>query len=210
MNYLAHLYLSGDSEEVMLGNFIGDYVKGKQYLKYKEEVQKGILLHRNIDSYTDKHVLVKQCAERFREKYGRYSGIVVDVVFDHFLARYWNEYSFVTLRQFSKHAHAVLLSNFIHLPTRVKGFLPFLIQHKRLESYAHLNGIQQSLEIMGYRTSLPEESEFAIQVLKESYFPIKAEFEEFFSGLMAYVKSEFCIEIKKPAKHGPWFGKNAI
>ncbi len=75
MNYLAHLYLSGDSEEVLTGNFIGDAVKGKQYLNYKEDVQKGILLHRQIDSFTDKHPLVRMCSQYFRPNYGRYSGI---------------------------------------------------------------------------------------------------------------------------------------
>ncbi len=149
MNYLAHLYLSGNSEEILVGNFIGDYVKGKQYQKFPVGVQKGILLHRQIDSFTDRHELVKSCANHFRERYGRYSGIVTDVVFDHFLARFWCEYSSITLRQFAKYVHAVLLSNYLLLPSRVKGFLPFLIQHKRLESYAHFKGIQQSLEIMG-------------------------------------------------------------
>ena len=121
MNYLAHLYLSGDSDEVLLGNFIGDYVKGQKYLHYSDDVQKGILLHRAIDSYTDSHPLVKEVAGFFRPEYGRYAGIVTDVILDHFLACYWRDYSPYSLRQFAKHVHAVLLSNFFQLPTRVRN-----------------------------------------------------------------------------------------
>jgi acyl carrier protein phosphodiesterase len=200
MNYLAHLYLSGEDESIMVGNFIGDYVKGKQYQQFPLAVQKGVLLHRQIDWFTDRHPMVKACASRFRANYGRYSGIVTDVIFDHFLATNWQQYSNDPLRQFSKHVHAVLLSNFSILPLRVKMFLPFLIQHKRLESYAGLDGIWQSLAIMGRRTSLPEEADFAIEVLKQDYALIKTEFEGFFVELIEFVETNYEIEIDKPQK----------
>ncbi len=202
MNFLAHLYLSGESDELILGNFIGDYVKGQQYLNYREEVQRGILLHRQIDSFTDNHPLVKTAARRFNPGFGRYSGIVTDVVFDHFLAKYWSGYSVYTLRQFSKHVHAVLLSNFIHLPARVKGFLPFFIQHRRLESYAHVEGIRQSLEIMGRRTSLPEYSDYAMQVLDDNFEQMRIEFESFFDELVGFAEQDFGVKIEKPVIHG--------
>lgn len=198
MNYLAHLYLSGEDESIMVGNFVGDYVKGKQYLKFPKKVQTGILLHRQIDWFTDQHPVVKDCGLRFRTNYGRYSGIVTDVIFDHFLAVNWRKYSIYSLRQFSKNVHAVLLSNYHLLPLRVKLFLPFLIQHKRLESYAGLEGIYQSLAIMGRRTSLPEEADFALEVLKKQYVPIKSEFEEFFAELVSFVEGNYGVEIKKP------------
>lgn len=199
MNYLAHLYLSGEDESIMIGNFIGDYVKGKQYLKFPEKVQTGVLLHRQIDWFTDTHPIAKDCAKRFKANYGRYSGIVTDVIFDHFLAVGWQKYSIYTLRQFSKNVHAVLLSHHNLLPMRVKLFLPFLIQHKRLESYAGLEGIWQSLAIMGRRTSLPEEADFAVQVLKSDYEEIKIEFECFFAELLEFVESNFEVDIKKPS-----------
>lgn len=202
MNFLAHLYLSGDSEQLMLGNFIGDYVKGKQYERYPERVQQGILLHRHIDTFTDSHPLVKQCAGRFKPYYGRHAGIVTDVVFDHFLGRFWCDYSVHTLRRFSQQVHAVLLSNFLLLPPRVKGFLPFFIQHRRLESYARAEGIRQSLEIMGRRTSLPEQTDKAMQVLDVEFADIRNEFAPFFDELTAFVEREFAVEIEKPVTHG--------
>ena len=199
MNYLAHLYLSGEDEATMVGNFIGDYVKGRQYLQYPKKVQSGILLHRKIDSFTDQHPIVKDCGRRFRPNYGRYAGIVTDVIFDHFLAVGWQQYSTYSLRQFSKNVHAVLLSNFILLPAQLKLSLPCLIRHKRLESYADPEGIYQSLAIMGQRTSLPEEAGFALRVLKRDYYSIRLEFEQFFPQLIAFAENNFKVKITKPA-----------
>lgn len=198
MNYLAHIYLSGDSDEIILGNFIGDYVKGNKYLDYPEQVSYGIRLHRSIDLFTDQHVLVKECINFLKPGYGRYAGIVIDVFFDHFLAANWNMYSEYTLRQFSKHAHAVFLSNFLLLPFRVKQFLPFLIQHKRLESYAHRDSMFQVLEIMSRRTSLPANSEWAMQILHQQYDQFEALFRSFFAEMIEYVETDCGIYISKP------------
>lgn len=200
MNYLAHIYLSGDSDEIILGNFIGDYVKGAQYRQYPERVAYGILLHRSIDSFTDRHAGVKECTALLNPGFGRYAGVVADVFFDHFLAANWAEYSSCTLKQFSRHAHAVFLSNFMLLPFRVKQFLPFLIQHKRLESYAKSENLHQVLEIMSRRTSLPSNSEWAMQVLHEEYSRFDALFRSFFAELIHYVESEFEVRIDRPVQ----------
>ena len=206
MNYLAHIYLSGDSDEIILGNFIADYVKGNKYLNYPEKVSYGIRLHRSIDLFTDQHTLVKECINMLKPGYGRYAGIVTDVFFDHFLAANWNFYSEHTLRQFAKHAHAVFLSNFLLLPFRVKQFLPFLIQHKRLESYAQRDSMFQVLEIMSRRTSLPANSEWAMHILNQEYDQFEALFRSFFAELIDYVETDFGIilsmpEIEKPEKN---------
>lgn len=198
MNYLAHIYLSGDSEEIILGNFIADFVKGNKYLNYPEQVAYGIRLHRSIDLFTDQHELVKESINILKPGYGRYAGIVTDVFFDHFLAANWNRYSEHTLRQFSKHAHAVFLSNFLLLPFRVKQFLPFLIQHKRLESYAHRENMYPVLEIMSRRTSLPANSEWAMQILNQEYDQFEALFHGFFAELIEYVETDFGVKISRP------------
>jgi len=198
MNYLAHIYLSGTSDEVMLGNFIGDYVKGNKYQSYPEKVAFGILLHRNIDLFTDQHPDVRKCIEILKPEYGRYAGIVVDVFLDHFLAANWNKYSSHTLRQTAKHAHAVFLSNFMILPFRVKQFLPFLIQHKRLESYAKRENIYDVLEIMSRRTSLPRKSDWAMQVLADEYEQFGSLFRSFFAEMIEFVERNFAVEIEKP------------
>ena len=184
MNYLAHLYLSGDSDDIILGNFIGDFVKGNRYLEYPEQVAYGIRLHRSIDSFTDQHSHVREFATLLKPGYGRYSGIVADVFMDHFLASNWPTYSAYTLRQFSKHAHSVFLSNFGLLPFKVKQFLPFLIQHKRFESYAHRENMFQVLEIMSRWTSSPKNSEWAIAMLHQEYDQFEALFRGFSSSIV--------------------------
>lgn len=198
MNFLAHIYLSGDSDEIKLGNFIGDFVKGNKYLNYPEQVALGIRIHRSIDLFTDHHRDVYTCNQLLKSGYGRYAGVVTDVFFDHFLAANWNEYSVDTLRQFAKHAHAVFLSNFGLLPFRVKQFLPFLIQHKRLESYAHKDNILPVLEIMSRRTSLPDHGRWALEILDQEYEQFESLFRSFFSEMIEYVETEFMVNIPKP------------
>jgi acyl carrier protein phosphodiesterase len=198
MNYLAHIYLSGESDEIILGNFIGDFVKGNKYLKYPEQVAFGIQLHRSIDSFTDQHRDVREFIQLLKPGYGRYSGIVADVFMDHFLASEWNRYSAHTLRQVSKHAHAVFLSNFLLLPFKVKQFLPFLIQHKRFESYAQRESMFHVLEIMSRRTSLPANGEWAMQILHQEYDRFKALFRSFFPEMIEYVETDYGIRIARP------------
>jgi len=198
MNYLAHIYLSGREEKLIVGNFIGDYVKGKKYLDYPEEISKGILIHRQIDSFTDNHAYTKMAKVLFRKEFGLYSGIVVDFFYDHFLAKNWAEYSSVSLSTFAKHVHAILLSNYGVLPMRVQGFLPFLIQNKRLESYATIDGIVQSLKIMGNYTSLPSKSENARIILQNNYQLLDEYFELFMKDMIQFVVREFKIDLILP------------
>lgn len=200
MNYLAHIYLSGDSEDIVLGNFIGDFVKGNRHLQYPEQVAYGILLHRRIDSFTDQHEAVRECIRMLRPGYGKYAGIVADVFFDHFLAHNWNDYSVHSLRSFAKNAHAIFLSNFGLLPMRVKQFLPFLIHHRRLESYAKRENLLPVLDIMSKRTSLPSNSEWAMQMLIQEYDQFEGLFRSFFPEMIRYVESDFGVRIERPGK----------
>jgi len=200
---LAHLYLSGDSDEIKLGNFIGDFVKGNKFQRYPEKVAYGIQLHRSIDSFTDGHKDVKACIQLLKPGYGRFSGVVVDIFFDHFLAANWDEYSSVTLRQFAKQAHSIFISNFLILPLRVKQFLPFLIQHRRLESYAEKENLFHVLEIMSNRTSLPSNSEWAMAMLHQEYDQFESLFRSFFADLTDYVETDFMISIRKPDRPDP-------
>lgn len=198
MNYLAHIYLSGENEKTLVGNFIGDYVKGKNFKKYPDKIQVGILLHRQIDTFTDAHPKFIEAKRKLREDFGLYSGIIVDLFYDHFLAANWNIFSDVTLSSFSKRAHAILLSNFFNLPGPVQGFLPFLIQNRRLESYATVDGIIQSIEIMSKYTSLPTKSEMARHNLIQHYDFLFDNFMDFMEDMIAFVSSYHQIKIQKP------------
>jgi len=132
MNFLAHLYLSGDSEGLIVGNFIGDFVKGKNYQNYPDEVAKGILIHRKIDSYTDQHTVVKQSIARLRPFYGKFSGIVVDMFYDHFLAIHWQKFHTFPLPVYCKETYDLLLKHEPSFPLRAKNVLPYMIQHNWL------------------------------------------------------------------------------
>ena len=198
MNYLSHIYLSGDSEEIILGNFIGDHVKGQQFLNYPAEVAKGIFLHRLIDSFTDSHPVVNECIIKLRPVFGKYSGIVVDIFLDHFLAVNWSVYSNEKLSSFTKRFHAVLLANFFQLPSQVKLFVPFLIQHKRLQSYASFEGIEKTLRIMAKHTSLPAETELALKILEAEYEFFNSAFNSFFPEIIHYIETKGEFRIDRP------------
>jgi len=196
MNFLAHLYLSGESEKIMVGNFMADYVKGRKHENYRSDIQKGILLHRSIDFYTDTHPLVSQSGQYFREVYRKYSGVVTDVIYDHFLAKNWELYHQQALPIFVSRCHEALVKNYLVLPNRVKMFLPFLIKSRRLETYAEIEGLRTALNIMIRHTSLPDNTDLAIDVLLENYDAIESEFHAFMKDIIAYIVNEKEIELR--------------
>jgi len=188
MNFLAHLYLSGDVNQLMIGNFIGDYVKGKKYEQFSPQIQQGILLHRKIDEFTDKHPIVKASTVRFKPCYQRYASVVIDVIYDHYLAILWSQFSNEDLGSYVTRVHTFLLRHYFVLPARVKGFLPFLIKSRRLENYQYLWGIEKSLSIMANHSSLPEKSKCAIEIVQSQYDDLKEEFIAYFIELQAMVE----------------------
>jgi len=196
MNYLGHIFLSGENAQLMIGNFIGDYVKGNQYLNYPEEVQKGILLHRAIDNYTDHNSHWIESKELLTPLYRRYAGVTTDIFYDHFLAAGWHNLHPVPLHRYVKYVHAEFLKHYHILPKRVQGFLPYLIQHKRLLSYAQPEGIEVSLKIMSMRTSLPNHSEEAMNLLKEHYPTFQQHFDAFISEISSFTEIEVAQSIQ--------------
>ena len=127
MNFLAHLYLSGNNEEVIFGNFIADGVKGNQMNGYSAGIRDGIRLHREIDRYTDNHPVVKQSKSRLSPKYRMFSGVIVDLFYDHFLSKYWQEFSQKELNDFVSKTYQLLIKSYDLLPPRPKRILPFMI-----------------------------------------------------------------------------------
>ncbi|MCE1197889.1 MAG: ACP phosphodiesterase [Marinilabiliales bacterium] len=198
MNYLAHIYLSGNNDGIRIGNFIGDYVKGNRYLEYPDQVALGIKMHRAIDAFTDAHPLVKESNKLLQPGMGRYAGIVTDIFFDHFLAANFNDYSNQSLRHFAREAHSLFLSHFMMLPLRVKQFLPFLIQHRRFESYAATENLVSVLEIMSKRTSLPANGQWAVDTLHAHYTEFESHFKSFFEEMILFAETEYKVYIDKP------------
>jgi len=190
MNYLAHIYLSGNDPELKIGNFIADSVKGKKLIQFPLKIQKGILLHRKIDSYTDSHPIVRKSVQRLFPKYSHYSTVIVDILYDHYLATYWDEYSSTPLDTYVSDFYTLLQEYYEILPKRVQGFLPYMVSDNWLLSYASIAGIGKILYQMNHRTKNRSKMNFAVIELEKYYDDFEKEFRSFFEELKLFTKNE--------------------
>ncbi|TNJ41542.1 acyl carrier protein phosphodiesterase [Tamlana fucoidanivorans] len=190
MNYLAHIYLSGDNELVVIGNFIADGIKGKDYKKYPEAIQIGILLHRYIDTFTDAHKTVRISTKRLHKKYGHYSGVIVDILYDHFLAKNWSLYSNTPLKTFVESFYDALEDHYDMLPARIQKMIPYMLSENWLLSYASIEGISRVLDGMNRRTKNRSGMNEAVVELQEFYEDFEHEFSDFFAELITFSKTK--------------------
>lgn len=190
MNFLAHIYLSGEDEGITIGNFIADGIKGKQYKKYPLQIQKGILLHRGIDSFTDQHPTVRQSTKRLHENYGHYSGVIVDILYDHFLAKNWKIYHSQPLDEYVGEFYEMLRKYFEILPTRIQRMMPYMIADNWLLSYATVEGISNILTQMNRRTKERSKMNLAVIELEQYYTEFETEFTCFFEELKTFSENK--------------------
>ncbi|MBB6610274.1 DUF479 domain-containing protein [Pontibacter sp. Tf4] len=188
MNYLAHLYLSGNDEELLLGNFIADAVKGKQAANYSTGIARGIYLHRFIDSYTDTHPIVAETKARLRERYKKYAPVVADLFYDHFLAVKFEHYAAESLAGYTQRTYHLINSHLPTLPAKVQHFFPYMMQQNWLLGYAEIEGISRALTGLSRRTSFESNMETAGEELALNYSSYQQEFESFFPELVNYVE----------------------
>lgn len=187
MNFLAHLYLSGTSEPCIIGNFIGDFVKGNQYEQFPDEIQQGILLHREIDRYTDLHEVNKEVRKLLSPFFRHYSGVVQDLYWDHFLAKHWSEYHALPLVDYTDYVYKLLNSNISDLPRGVQQMLPHMEQGNWLLSYAKVEGIEAALNGLSRRTKFTSHMEKGGEVLRNHYDPLEEFFFAFFPDIQEFV-----------------------
>ena len=195
MNYLAHVFLSGENEEIVVGNFIGDYVKGENFKKYSDPIKKGILLHRDIDVFTDRNKIVRKSKSYLKNKYGKYSGIIIDIFYDHFLAKNWHRFSSQPLEDFTEKLHRTLEKYFEILPEKVKQFVPSFINNKWIKTYQSVAGIEKVLKRMSSITTLPDETLYAINILRDNYSALEEDFLKYFPEIANYVTTKFNISL---------------
>ena len=184
MNFLAHIYLSGEDDFVKIGNFMADSIRGSQYLDYPNSLQKGILLHRHIDSFTDAHPIYRKSKHRLHEKYGHYSGVIMDIAYDHFLAKNWSKYSNEKLEDYAADFYQLVQDNFEILTERTKGMLPYMIGRNWLVSYATIAGLEMILFQMDYKTKHRVHMQEAIVEIQDFYTEFESEFFQFFEELV--------------------------
>lgn len=183
MNFLAHLFLSGENDDIRIGNFIADSVKGSNLSKFPTTVQTGILLHRKIDHYTDNHPVVMKSKLRLRPQFHKYSPVIVDVFYDHFLAKNWNNYASQPLMEFTANAYKLLSNNFDLLPGRTQMMMPYMIKDNWLLHYREIEGIRRALTGMARRSKFESKMELATISLEKDYKQFQEEFETFFPEL---------------------------
>jgi acyl carrier protein phosphodiesterase len=190
MNYLAHSFLSGTDDLLLVGNFVGDFVKGRNLDIYPVTMQQGLILHRFIDTYTDSSAIIKESKALFASEYGKYAGIIVDIVYDYFLSLHWNSFSGVSKDFFISGVYSILQTYFHVLPPRAQRVLYPIIYYNWLQNYGSLYGVQKVLNRMSVRTSLPNKATVCVQVLRKHHYELEQHFLAFFPGLCDAVDAE--------------------
>ena len=184
MNFLAHLYLSGDDPEIMVGNFIGDFVRGRNlHEQFTPKIALGIELHRQIDEFTDSHLVVLESKKRLRAKYRHYAPVIVDVFYDHFLAVHWPTLHPKSLSDFATYAYLQLENHHPILPERVLQMMPYMIRGNWLVNYEKTEGIHRALTGMSRRTPYESKMDEAVHDLEKYYKEFDDEFSRFFPEL---------------------------
>ncbi len=192
MNFLAHIYLSGANDKMKVGNFIGDFVKGNQINDFEADIKRGIQLHRAIDLFTDTHHVVKESKRRLRPEFRHYSPVIVDVFYDHFLAKDWIMYSKVPLHSFTQNFYEMIDDFNTIVPLKAKHMLQFMKRDNWLYNYRQIEGISRALSGMSRRTKFESRMEYADKNLEQNYEAYQEEFHDFFPDLQRH-----CIELLK-------------
>jgi acyl carrier protein phosphodiesterase len=196
MNFLAHTYLSGCNDEIIVGNFMGDYVKGKNYVHLPELVRKGILIHRDIDTFTDAHIITRRSRQRLVERYHKYAGVIVDIFYDHFLASTWDQYCGMPLKEYVDRTYDVLKRNYKSLPQGIKVWFPTFLENNWMLAYQYVEGIELVLDRMSANTSLPDHTNFAIEQLRGQYEEFQKDFQEFFPTIIDFIEEKYKVDIR--------------
>ncbi|WP_047245207.1 acyl carrier protein phosphodiesterase [Maribacter thermophilus] len=191
MNFLAHIYLSFGDKDITIGNFIADSIRGNKFDHLPKRIQKGITLHRHIDTYTDSHKIPKISSKRLHKNYSHYSRVIVDIFYDHYLAKNWNDYSDTPLEVFVDNFYDQLEENYAILPDGTKRMMPYMISDNWLLNYANMEGISKVLNGMNRRTNNKSKMNFAILDLEEHYADFEKEFTMFFEELIIFSKQKF-------------------
>jgi acyl carrier protein phosphodiesterase len=194
LNFLAHAYLSGDDPDLLFGNFVADSIKGKALETFPSRVRDGVMLHRSIDTFTDQHHLVKECVLFLQPTFRKYSGVVADIYFDHFLALHWQKFSEKDLTIYATEVYKIMIRRFAYLPPRSKRIMPWMIAQNWLVGYANLRDLERVFRGMSRRTNFDSGMENAVVFLKENYSFFDERFQSFFPQLIDHCE-KYILEI---------------
>jgi len=185
MNFLAHLYLSKNDTNIMIGNFIADHIRGNKYESFSKEIQQGIFLHREIDTFTDAHAIVRKSKRRLHERYRHYDGVIIDIFYDYFLAKNWSEYSVIPLDMYTDSVNKLFNKISAELPVKSQNFIKYMIEYNILFNYQFKDGIERVLKGMNSRTKGKSKMNLAIEDLRNLEAEFEQDFTFFFKDLIA-------------------------
>ncbi|NVJ87364.1 MAG: DUF479 domain-containing protein [Algoriphagus sp.] len=198
MNFLAHAFLSFGKEKILVGNFIADFVKGKQIESFERQIRTGIQLHREIDLFTDSHPLVKAAQSFLRPKFGHYSSVITDVFFDYFLIKVWDQFSAKALEKFIEEVYETLDRYSLIFPQKFAGMYHWMKKENWLLQYGEIQGIRRALTGMAKRTNFDSKMEEAHLALLENENEFEVIFFAFFKELESFAYQKL-IELEKQA-----------
>lgn len=190
MNYLAHTVLSFNNTDLIIGNFIADSIQGNRFDGLTPEIIRGIILHRKIDSFTDSHPIYLTSKRRLSKDFDKYSGVIMDIIYDHFLAKNFHLYSPVSLQDHATAIYKILHDNHHYLPEPAKRFYGYMTQNNILVNYSTLEGLETVLSHLSYRIRHRYHLQLSIPILKQDYDEIETEFFAFFEELIAFCKQQ--------------------
>jgi len=186
VNHLAHFHLAGVEHDLIVGGFLGDFVKGRLPSEYDANIDRGIRLHRAIDGFTDQHPIVKQSQARFSPRLRRFSPVITDIVFDHFLACHWERYSALSLQQFSQQICQIILANEPTLPENAKRLINDMQQHRRLEKYSSREFVDSALLSLSNRITRANPMHEGFEEFLTHYVALESDFLQFFPEVLAF------------------------
>lgn len=188
MNFLAHFYLSGDKEHLLIGNYIADSVKGNNLEAFDGAVQEGIRMHREIDYFTDTHPITSRSKARLRETFNHFSGVIVDIFYDHFLAKNWHEFSKEPLEDYAQRIYSFLGKNQTLFPEEPRSMLVFMKKHNWIMAYTEIEGIRRVLTGMSKRVKVDSKMELAADFLEKEYLLFEKDFRDFFPDIIRHTE----------------------
>jgi len=191
MNYLAHLYLSPPDEDAWLGSLLGDFVKGPLGDRYTPSVTAAIRLHRKLDTFTDAHAAVQRSKSRISRVRRRYAGVMIDMFYDHFLARSWAEFHDEPLEAFSARVYALLERRHAELPERLQSVAPRMASRDWLGAYADAGNVGRALDGISARLRRANRLAGAGEELLAEYAGFEADFRAFLPEARAFARSGY-------------------
>jgi len=190
MNFLAHLFLSCEQEELLVGNFLADFIKNRALETYPAGIQAGVRLHRKIDQYTDNHPMVTRGVHRLHPYHHKYAPVIVDVFYDYLLVKNWDRYTTEEFIPFTKRMYKILEEHKPLMPPKIQLRLSNMIAGDWLIGYGEFGGLAFTFDRMKFRLSKPEQLENVIENLQKYLVEFDEEFNAFFPDIIAYVRDE--------------------